>query len=506
LKKNQNNLEKYTDHQLFDLEEEIRIKEGLPFLLGFKWYKWQIDYINSVNRDNFIVAANQIGKSCCNVAKCINWATNKKLWPSLWEKSPLVFLYFYPSIRLATVEFENKWVKELLPKGDFKTHPIYGWEEQYKNKEINCIRFNSGVTVYFLSYSQSLEDIQAMTVWAVFADEEMPEEFYPEIQARLRATRGYFHMVFTATLGQEMWRCAMEEHGQLETFRKAYKRQISMYDCLYFADGKKSWWTKGRIAEEISRCGTDAEVQRRIFGRFVRDEGLKYPTFDRSKHVIKPFPIPHWWRKYAAIDFGSGGKNHKAAIVFIAINEDSSKGYLYKCWRGDDQITTTPDILNKFIEMRDRENLAAQYYDWANVDFSILSQRAGECFIKADKNNETGTQVLNTLFKNDMLFIFDDMDGWKLANELAGMYIDGNKRQKKDDLIDATRYCAHGIPWDFSKIMIRIDEIVEKAMNLNDRDQIIYNKMHNIKDKARDNEIFSIESELEEANDFYEHI
>lgn len=501
-------LNKLSTEELFALEEEIKIKEGLPHLFGYKRYKWQRDFENSTNRDNLLCAANQTGKSTCQISKCITWATEPSLWPLLWHSKPKTFLYFYPSLKLATIEYEEKWLKEQLPREEFKDHPQYGWKATYRQKEIYCIEFNTGVTVYFFSYSQDYSDVQAMTIWAIFADEEMPEDLYPELQARIRATRGYFHMVFTATLGQEFWRRAIEGiGGATETFRNAFKRQISMYDCQYFEDGSKSQWTDARIKEEIQRCGTEREVSRRIFGKFVVDGGTKYPSFIRSVHMVEEFDVPKDWKKYAGVDVGSGGsKGHKGSMAFVAVNPECTKGVVYKCWRGDGFITTASDILNKFIEIRGNEQLVSQFYDFASKDFYVIAQRNGEPFIPADKSHERGEGLLNTLFKNNMLFIVNDDQGEKAANEFINLSQKVMKIHAQDDLIDAIRYTCCGIPWDFSCVRHKT-EVVSKedpTILMNTREKTIYDKKHGIiSDDITDVTDF-MSTEMEEANEFYE--
>jgi phage terminase large subunit-like protein len=96
-------------------------------------------------------------------------------------------------------------VELFLPRGKFKDDPVYGWKEEKKQGDIVAIHFNSGVHIFFKTYSQNAEDLQSGTCDAIFCDEELPEELY-ELIARLNATDGYIHMVFTATLGQDFWR------------------------------------------------------------------------------------------------------------------------------------------------------------------------------------------------------------------------------------------------------------------------------------------------------------
>lgn len=477
------------DDQLRELQLEAELREGLPHLYGYRWYRFQLDFINSVNRDNLLCAANQLGKSCCSVSKCIHWATDKTLWPKLWHTEPRTFAYLYPSLKLATTEFEEKWVKDLLPRGKFKDHPEYGWRSFYRNGDISCIEFKSGVTIYFYSYSQDASDLQAVTLWAIFTDEELPAELYPEIIARLRATRGYFHMVFTATLGQEYWKRAIEGKGEEESFKNAWKRQVSLYDCTEHADGTPSQWTVDRIEEEKLRCGTQQEVDRRIYGKFVRDGGLKVPTFDRAKHVKDYHMLPVTWHRYSGVDVGGGvakskkNTGHLSSIVFLAVNPERTRVIVYDSWRGDNMSTTATDVLNQYIEMRGEQSMTGQFYDWASKEFSIISGRCGENFIPADKSIDRGKMLINTLFKNNMLEIMRNGEYEKLCYELATIPdVDKSSYQTtRDDLYDAMRYALTGASsmgnFDFTSVIRkrvgnRIDNL-KSVNNLSERDEYI---------------------------------
>jgi len=190
------------------LSEKIILQEELPFLFGWKWYDWARKFYESTNRNNLLCAANQISKSSTMIRKCINWATDKTLWPKLWRKPPKQFWYFYPTSTQASVEWETKW-PEFMPNGSMKEDETYGWRSIYKNKEIYAIYFKSGVTVYFKSYAQKATALQTCTVEAIYCDEECPVDLYDELMFRTTAVRGYFNTAFTATLGQELWRKAL---------------------------------------------------------------------------------------------------------------------------------------------------------------------------------------------------------------------------------------------------------------------------------------------------------
>jgi hypothetical protein len=448
------------------LSKKREIIEGLPHLHGFKWYPWAKAFFESRTRMNILTAANQISKSSTQIRKAIHWATAPKLWPELWKSTPRVFWYLYPSKDVSTIEFEKKWVPEFMPRGRFEKDPQYGWRAEYQGspKKIYAIHFNSGVTIYFKHYSQDVQDLQTGTCHAIFCDEELPTELFDELMMRLIATEGFSHFVFTATLNQDMWRRAIEGHGEEELFKDAFKQQISMYDCLHYDDGTPSSWTEERIESVKRMCKSNTEVLRRVYGRFVTEEGRKYHTFDPTRHFIKPCPIPNDWKVYSGVDIGSGGpNNHPAAIVFIAVRPDYRLGYVFRGWRGDGVTTTAGDILEKYRELRGSIPVVQQRYDGASADFGNTAVRQSEPFLRAEKGHAVGEEVLNDLFKHDMLFVFDDDELRKLGSELVGLMKSTPKNKARDDIADALRYCAVTIPWDVTAFSSSLTDLLAQA-------------------------------------------
>lgn len=449
-------LSKAQQAELEKLEAELKLKEELPFLFGWSWYAWAWDFFNSTNKICLLTAANQISKSSTQIRKIIHWATATELWPKLWNTKPKAFVYFYPSMDVATVEVKTKWIPEFLPRGSMQYDEQYGWKAEYNaNKKIVAIHFNSGVSIYFKSYEQTAANLQTITAYYIAVDEECPVELYDEIAFRIAGTNGYFSSVFTATKGQEFWRCVMEEQGTAkEKLVGAFKRQISTYDCLQYRDGKPSPWTIERIKDLENRCKNEQEVLKRIHGRFVRDEGLRY-QFSRERHLkTPPFGLagtPEALTSvYAGVDYGSGNKNRsKSAIVFASLSADSRKVRVFKAWRGDETITTAGDLFNKYMELKTFK-ITNGSYDYAARDFYEIASRNGEPFSRADKARERGDELINTLLRYDMIeFDTGDEEVDKLCMELASLAVDD---EKHDDLADAFRYCVMSMPIDWTLI------------------------------------------------------
>jgi len=459
LKKRKDNEVAVTEERLKyleQLESEVKLSEmkyELPHLYLHKYYPWQDEYFKETNSQCWLTCANQIGKSSAQIIKCIMLATNKKLWSKYFKiRTPSTFWYFYPKKGTCTVEFKEKWKKTYLPKGTMKNDPVYGWKEDIRQKDINCIEFNSGITVYFMSYE--MKDIQSVTVDAMFCDEEIPEDMYAEIKARLFATRGPFSCVFTATKGQDWTKRIIEGTGENRVFPHSWRRQISMYDCQYYTDGTPTKFTDEYINWAKSECPTDLEIQRRIYGKFVILGGLVYTEYKMSVHFLKSHPLPSNWSVYAGVDMGSGGENnHPAAIAFVAVNPERTKARIFKTWRGDYITTTATDILDKYLEMSKDMNVVRAVYDYAGQgqDFKAVANSRGIPVVPADKRHrDEGIDLMNVLFKNNMLAVYDVYDGTKLNDELTALKHETPKTKAKDDLIDAAKYIIREIPFDYS--------------------------------------------------------
>lgn len=77
----------------------------------------------------------------------------------------------------------------------------------------------------------------------------------------------------------------------------------------------------------IKRLDALPEKERKAlkYGDWDIYDGMFFPEFNRSIHVIEPFVIPKEWNKYVALDYGLD----MFAVLFIAI-DTYGNGYVYK--------------------------------------------------------------------------------------------------------------------------------------------------------------------------------
>lgn len=461
------------------------MKELLPFLVNeeqtgcnlHKFYPWQREFYLFMGRLAFLTAANQIGKSSILIIKILNLAMRPELWPEYFGKAtPSLFLYLYPDTRTGATEFYEKWEKVYLPKKELQDHPVWGWKVmQGKDKSIEGVRFASGVTLLFRYYTQKATSMQAMSIDYAGLDEEVPEALWDELMVRTSARSGLgsgkVATVFTATLGQKFLYDTMERQGSDdEKFPQAFKRQISLYDCLTYCDGTASpIFTKERIRDDIIPMYTsENEIQRRVWGRFVKDSGLLYAEF-ASKLNTLPYNRDEieGWQVYCGIDYGSGGINgHPSSISFIAVNDEFFKARCFYVWKSEKVAagyvrTTQADVLTKYQELCQRLNVEPHtYFDWSATDLGILALREGINILPANKNYEHGVGLINSLFRSQQLIIFTGPEAGQtheLITELELINQETAKNHRKDDCADAFRYGLSNCP-------IRITRYVTEAM------------------------------------------
>lgn len=491
----------------------------LPHLYAYGWYRWALDFLHTTNDIALLTAGNQLSKSSSQIRKMIHWATEKELWPKLWDDTPSLFWYLYPSQAVINQECATKWEPKFMPKGPMKDDPKYGWKWIKEGHNYKGIAWNSGVLLLFKAYSQKSEVLQTASVHYLGCDEELDVNLYDELLFRVSATRGYFSMVFTATKGQDFWRRAMEpREGEEEALPSAWKRTVSAYDCLEYVDGRKSPITLDWIAHMKSLCKNDAEVQKRIYGRFLKSEGRIYPAFDMLKHVKAHHSIPKGWSVYAGVDIGSGGTDeedndgksktpaHPSAIVFVGVNEKFTEGRVFLGWRGDGVKTIAGDVFDKYQELvNDNKLMVTQAaYDYAAADFGTIAQRNGVHFTKAIKKREDGIGIVNTLFSKGMLYIYDTSELMKLANELVTVDTFTDKRHSADDFADALRYALIQIPWAFDEADNKNEgndkEETEYERKLKDRRDHFEGKSSGTEEEAA----WDVEEELEEWSNYLE--
>ena len=100
---------------------------------------------------------------------------------------------------------------------------------------------------------------------------------------------------------------------------------------------------------------TDAELYLQLGeARFVKPRGAYFKEFDRSIHVVEPFPIPEHWTRYRAIDYGLD----MLACLWFAVDTHNNV-YCYKELHESDLIISR--AAKRIIEVNGTDKIKTTY-------------------------------------------------------------------------------------------------------------------------------------------------
>lgn len=265
------------------------------------------------------------------------------------------------------------------------------------------INLRNGSQIHCKSYEQGREAYQGTSIRLIWLDEECPEDIFEECQARVVDQEGSIILTLTPLKGMTwVWDKIHESKDPA-----VQHWTISLLENKYISEKAKQWF--------VSRLSAD-EKQKRIYGRFMRLEGLVWKEFDPEVNVIPRFEIPHPWRKIRSIDWGY---SNPFACLWLAMGEDGEL-YVYN------EYYKTATLLKNHaetIKAMDREGLTHVGYPpefectVADHDSQDRAEFAnyGIGTAAAEKDVQLGIQTVNRLFKrkeNDRpsLYIFEDLE------------------------------------------------------------------------------------------------
>ena len=179
-------------------------------------------------------------------------------------------------------------VKEWIPRSALRVdgkNKEEAWENSYDSRN-HILKLKRKGTIDFMSYDQDLSKSESDELDGVLADEEMPEEVYNAVQARLISRRGFFIMAVTP-LYKLSWamRFLDDVSPQVKTFRwEIYDNPHNHPEAVKeFEDSIKN----------------PLEKEARLKGLFMEFKGIVYKELRPEIHLI-----------------GQSSANHNSPIVF----------------------------------------------------------------------------------------------------------------------------------------------------------------------------------------------
>lgn len=178
---------------------------------------------------------------------------------------------------------------------------------------------------------------------------------------------------------------------------------------------------------------------RDILGQWVSGEGVVYKDFNQNKHFIKrcDIPLKEITSYFCGVDWGY---EHYGSIVLIG--EKDGTYYVIK------EIAKQHQEIDFWVEEAlkiKREYGSIPFYcDSARPEHVRRFKREGVWAVNADKAVLSGIEVVAKLFKQDKLYIVEDVKRFK---EEIFMYVwkenSGEPIKLWDDTLDSIRYAIY---------------------------------------------------------------
>jgi PBSX family phage terminase large subunit len=427
----------------------------------YKPHKYQRAFHNSPARFRTLIAGRRGGKSLGGTVEALRWADKKAVEMQRPTKG-MIIAPTYPMLKDVNIPLFMDW----CPAGSIKA-----WNKQdHKIKLVN----NSEITFRSGDNPDRLRGVGLDWVWmdeASFMDREVWEVVYPAL-----TDRGGFAWITTTPQGYD-W--------VYEGFYKPAMDKQEDYDTWRYATEENPYIDKDLI-EKAKADLSDIMFRQEYLASFEKFEGLVYPDFEETRHVVN-VPERHIQDIFfVGLDVGW---NHPTAMLLM--KEDLNHN-LFVLDEERRQQLTAKDISNHLSAMLTRNGLQINDISSFVIDpaskgtqqtsgMSMYDQlvEEGWAFVPGNNDVMAGINRVTRLFREDKLYIGkgctmlrDEVMNyhWRKWKESADT--DRAKPFKlKDDLADTLRYLVMSRPDYFEHPRLDIyGRVVDDTQDLTYKD------------------------------------
>lgn len=230
-------------------------------------------------------------------------------WAVLHPGDYLVCRQFFPELKMTTY----KTFLEICP-------PELIVENRVADMFVRIKGINGKISTVYFRPAEEPDKFRSLNLSGFYLDEanQISEEAFMLLQGRLRGN-GIRKGIITSNPKGHDWIFrwwVKKDHLNDSAFKDQFKLVMApSTENIHLPTG----YVQGMLAS-----WSEERIQREIYGSFDAFEGSVYPEFRRDIHVIRPFRIPHDWRRDIRIDHGY---RNPASIGFYAT---SPEGEVYK--------------------------------------------------------------------------------------------------------------------------------------------------------------------------------
>lgn len=286
--------------------------------VGEKIHRKQLAFHQCPKRNRWVFGGNRSGKTECGAVECVYMA--RGIHPYRENKKDVCGWVVSLSAQVQRDVAQKKilhylqkdWIEEIVMLSGRKDSPENGVIDFIRVKNV----FGGTSVIGFKSCDQGREKFQGTSLDFVWFDEEPPYDIYIECRMRVLDRCGDVFGTMTPLKG-----FTFVYH---DIFLNQGKDPEAWYEFMEWEDNP--YLSKDEIAV-LEASLDDVSLQARRYGRFAAAEGLVYPEFDESVHVVEPFSLPQDWQDNISID---PGLNNPLSAHWYAVDHDDNVYVVYE--------------------------------------------------------------------------------------------------------------------------------------------------------------------------------
>lgn len=247
---------------------------------GPKRHKKQIKFHKCKKRNRWVFGGNRSGKTECGAAEAV-WIARgnhpyRKNRPNVfgWVVSLSSQVQRDVAQKKVLSYLRPDWIDEIVMASGRRDSPEHGVIDQIIVKNT----FGGTSVIGFKSCDQGREKFQGSSLDFVWFDEEPPREIYEECLMRVADRRGDIFGTMTPLKGLTF------------VYDEIYLNRRNSPEVWYeFMEWADNPFLSKKEIKLLEQTLDETTLQSRRYGKFCTREGLIYPEFDESVHVIEPF-------------------------------------------------------------------------------------------------------------------------------------------------------------------------------------------------------------------------
>ncbi len=323
------------------VERELEKRAQSPiarYNAGGKKHKKQIAFHKCKKRNRWVFGGNRSGKTECGAVEAVWMARGihpyRKNRPDVfgWVVSLTAQVQRDVAQKKILHYLRPDWIADIVMQSGKKDAPERGVVDQIAVKNV----FGGISVIGFRSCDQGREKFQGSSLDFVWFDEEPPEDIYTECLMRVVDKCGEIFGTMTPLKGLTF------------VYRDIYLNQKHnpevWYEFMEWADNP--FLSKKEIAL-LENTMDETILQARRYGKFCTREGLVYPEFDESVHVIEPFDVPKEWQDTLSID---PGLHNPLSAHWYAVDYDGNVYVVAEHYRAGEDVDFHARALHEISE------------------------------------------------------------------------------------------------------------------------------------------------------------